>query len=101
MFYCIADEDTVRGFRLAGVPGQAVASAAAAAAALQVAADSRGADVILLTEGLAAEIGPLVETIRFEREHPLILEIPGPEGPSPGRRTLRELVEEAVGLRID
>ena len=36
-FYCIADEDTVRGFRLAGVPGQVVTTPQQAAEALSAA----------------------------------------------------------------
>jgi len=34
-FYCIGDEDTVRGFRLAGIEGQVVVSPEEAAAALR------------------------------------------------------------------
>ena len=33
-FYCIADEDTVRGFRLAGVAGQVATDAQHAASAV-------------------------------------------------------------------
>jgi hypothetical protein len=29
-----------------------------------------------------------------------VVEIPGPEGPIPGRKTLRQFVQEAVGVRI-
>ncbi len=100
-FYCIADEDTVRGFRLAGIRGQAVGTAREAEAAVNEAADRAGFGVIILTQSVAVGIRELVESFRLERERPLILEIPGPEGPLPDRRSLREVVEEAVGLRID
>jgi hypothetical protein len=30
----------------------------------------------------------------------LIVEVPGPDGPMPGRKTLRQFVQEAVGIRI-
>ena len=49
-FYCIADENTVRGFRLAGVSGQVVNTAPEAAAALETAAARRDCAVIILTE---------------------------------------------------
>jgi V/A-type H+-transporting ATPase subunit F len=99
--HCIADEDTVRGFRLAGVSGVAVASAPAAAAAVEAAAMRADCGIIILTGEIAETIRPLVEQIRFERERPLIVEIPGPEGALPGRKSLRQLVQEAVGILIE
>jgi V/A-type H+-transporting ATPase subunit F len=100
-FYCIADEDTVRGFRLAGVPGAVAASGPEAAAAIATAAASPDCGIVVLTQALADSIRPLVEQMRFERDRPLIVEIPGPQGVSPGRKSLRQLVQEAVGLRLD
>ena len=41
-FYCIADEDTARGFRLAGIEGESVANPAEAEAALERAARQPG-----------------------------------------------------------
>jgi V/A-type H+-transporting ATPase subunit F len=100
-FYCIADEDTVRGFRLAGVAGRAVTSAPEAELATKSVAAQPDCGIIILTEKVADGIRPLLEQIRFEWERPLIVEIPGPEGPLPGRKSLRQLVQEAVGLHLD
>jgi V/A-type H+-transporting ATPase subunit F len=100
-FHCIADEDTVRGFRLAGVSGEAPANARAAAAAVSAAAARDDCGVIILTENIADAIRPLVDHIRFERGRPLIVEIPGPEGPAAKRKSLRLLVQQAVGIRIE
>ena len=99
-FYCIADEDTVRGFRLAGVPGRAVAAPQEAAAALAHAAARPEVSIVILTDIVAADIREDVDRIRLELDRPLIVEIPGPEGPMPGRKTLRQLVQEAVGIRL-
>ncbi len=99
-FYCIADEDTVRGFRLAGVAGQAVTTASQAAAAVGAAAARPDCGIIILTEKVAASIRPQVDKIRLERDRPLIVAIPGPEGPLPGRKSLRQFVHEAVGIRV-
>lgn len=99
-FYCIADEDTVRGFRLAGVSGKTVSSAAETVTAIEQAARS-DYGVLILTEAIADSIRPLLDQIRFERERPLIVEIPGPEGALPGRKNLRQLVQEAVGIRLE
>lgn len=99
-FYCIADEDTVRGFRLAGIEAHAVATAEEAQAAINETAARTDYGVLILTEKVAAWIRPQVEIIRLEKDRPLIVEIPGPEGPLSGRKSLRELVQEAVGVSV-
>ena len=100
-FHCIADEDTVRGFRLAGVSGEVATAAREAAAAVQSATGRLDCGVIILTEKVADAIRPLLNQIRFERERPLIVEIPGPEGAAHERKNLRQLVQEAVGIRLE
>ena len=100
-YFCIADEDTVRGFRLAGVAGQAVASAPEAAQAIESAAAQLDCAVIVLTEKVADSIRPQVERIRFESLRPLLIEVPGPEGTLPGRKRLRQLAQEAVGINME
>jgi V/A-type H+/Na+-transporting ATPase subunit F len=97
---CLADEDTVRGFRLAGVPARVVVSASEAAAALQRALEQPDCGIIILTEAVAAGIRSQVDAIRLEREQPLVVEIPGPLGPMPGRKSLRQVLQEAVGVRL-
>ena len=100
-FYCIADEDTVRGFRLAGVEGRAVTSATEAAEALNSAAARAEHGIVILTQPVAAWLRPQVDAFRLERDCPLLVEIPGPEGPLGGRRSLRQVVHAAVGIRLD
>lgn len=99
-FICIADEDTVRGFRLAGIDGRVVTTAQETEAALAEASAEAGSGIVILTEEVAAGVRPQIEAIRLERDQPLIVEIPGPEGPLPGRKSLRQLVQEAVGIRV-
>jgi V/A-type H+/Na+-transporting ATPase subunit F len=99
-FYCIADEDTVRGFRLAGVAGQAVHTVAEAAAAVAQAAAQPACGILILTDRVATGIRQQLDLIRLDRDQPLIVEIPGPEGPLAGRKSLRQFVQEAVGIRI-
>jgi V/A-type H+/Na+-transporting ATPase subunit F len=99
-FRCIADEQTVRGFRLAGIAGQVVTTPSEAAAALRTAAAEPGCGVVILTEETAASLRAQVDAIRFERERPLIVEIPGPHGALPAGKTMRQMVQEAVGIRV-
>jgi len=100
-FHCIADEDTVRGFQLAGVSGTVARSAAEAAIILGTVANRSDCGIVIVTEQLADGIRPLVEQIRFERERPLIVEIAGSGGLPPSHKSLRQLVQEAVGLHIE
>lgn len=100
-FCCIADEETVRGFRLAGVSGEVVVTPAQAATALKKAVAQPDCGILILTEPVADGIRGQVDAIRLERSHPLIIEIPAPSGPRLGRRSLRQVVQAAVGIRID
>ena len=99
-FFCIADEDTVRGFRLAGVPGQTATSADEAASVLHDAIGNAEYGIIIVTEYIASLIRSAINDIRFSRSRPLIVEIPGPEGDMSGRKSLRDLVQEAVGISV-
>lgn len=74
-FYCIGDEDTARGFRLAGVEGSAVSGEAEAAAALEAAAARADCGVIIMTKAAAGLARGKVEEIKLERSRPLIVEI--------------------------
>ncbi len=98
-FLCIADEETVRGFRLAGIAGEVAASTEQAAAALDRAVRA-DCGIIIMTDKVAATIRDRVETHRLKRDRPLIAEIPGPDGPLAGRKTLRAFVQEAVGMQV-
>ena len=99
-FFCIADEGTVRGFRLAGIAGHVVTTPAQAADAVEQAVSQPDCGIVVLTEKVAAGIRQQVEAIRLGRDRPLIVEIPGPEGPLPDRKSLRQFVQEAVGIRV-
>jgi V/A-type H+-transporting ATPase subunit F len=99
-FYCIADEDTVRGFHLAGVEGRAVADPKQAAEALDEAFSRWDVGIVILTDVVASGIRPQVDAYRAGSARPLIVEIAGPKGPLPGRKTLRQFVQEAIGMRI-
>jgi V/A-type H+-transporting ATPase subunit F len=100
-FFCIGDEDTVRGFRLAGVAGCPVTSPCGAADAFADAIAQPDVAVLMLTPQVAAHIRTQVDTFRLERDRPLLVEIPGPEGPLAGRKSLRQLVQSAVGVSVD
>jgi len=99
-FFVIADNDTVLAFRYAGVDGAAVSDAPTARAEfLEI---SRKADigVIIMTDVVADGIREEVDNVQARGVSPLVVEIPGPGGLLEGKRTLLELITEAVGVRI-
>ncbi|HUW57213.1 MAG TPA: V-type ATP synthase subunit F [Planctomycetota bacterium] len=99
-YYCIADEDTVLGFRYAGVAGEAVEGSEQARSAFERVCASNKADIVILTEVVANSIRDSVNHVRFKTQHPIVVEVPGPEGPVPDRADLLKLIQEAVGLRL-
>lgn len=56
--------------------------------------------LLVVTDVVASEVQAEIDRIRMEESHPLIAVIPGPDGPMPGRKSLRQFVQEAVGIRV-
>jgi V/A-type H+-transporting ATPase subunit F len=99
-FYVIADENTVTGFKLVGLEGEAVESPEGAREALSKAFESRETGIVIITERIADSIREEIEDFTFGRAFPLIIEIPDREGPQEGRISIREMVNTAVGVKI-
>jgi V/A-type H+-transporting ATPase subunit F len=77
-----------------------VSNAAEAADALQQAVKRPDLGVLIIADNTAAEIREQVDAVRLDCERPLLVEVLGPSGPVSGRKSLRQLVQEAVGIRI-
>lgn len=99
-YFVIADEDTVLGFRYAGVEGQAVRTSDEARTALATQAASGRAGVIILTDDVANTIRDDVNRLRFGSGMPIVVQVPGSSGPAPGRPNLPALIREALGVRL-
>jgi vacuolar-type H+-ATPase subunit F/Vma7 len=99
-YFVIADEDTVLGFRYAGVEGRAVRTPEEARAALAEHLARRRAGVLILTDRVAEAMADEVDRLRFETRTPLVVQIPGPEGPSRSRPVLMNLIREAMGIKL-
>jgi len=100
-FVCIGDEDTARGFRLAGIEAQEAGTADEARAAILCTAAQPDCGIIIITEQAAAWVRREMEQIRVEQGRPLIVEIAGPEGSPAERRSLSDFVREAVGMSVE
>lgn len=99
-YYVIGDEDTVLGFRFAGVPGEVAETPEQARAALERFRRPGDTVILIVTDAVADMARELVNVLRFDFELPLVVEVPGPGGPSPKRKGLLALIREAVGIRV-
>lgn len=98
-YYVIGDSDTVLGFAYAGVAGEVVADAAGARSALLRIANEEPETIIIITDPIAESIREDVNRIRFDLTLPLVVQVPGPEGPME-KPSLLKLIQEAVGIRV-
>ncbi len=99
-YFVIGDEDTVLGFGLVGVAGTTASSADEAQRAFDEALEREGVGIIIMTERVAQTIRAAVDQYVFTEEFPLIVEIPDRQGKLPGRPSLRDLVNDAIGVTL-
>jgi V/A-type H+-transporting ATPase subunit F len=92
--------EAVLGFSLVGVHGQAVSTAEEANQALDNALSDTDVGIVLVTEDVADLIQMRMDQLMLRSTVPLVVEIPGPEGPRPGRPSLSDVVKRAVGVKI-
>jgi V/A-type H+-transporting ATPase subunit F len=92
--------DAVLGFGLVGVRGWAASTAQQANQALDEALQDPEAGIILVTEDVANLVGPRMDQLMMRSTIPLVVQIPGPQGPSPDRPPLSEVIRRAIGVRL-
>ncbi len=97
IFFCIADRGSSLGFRLSGVETREASTKAETLEALEVALATESVGVILITEKAASFVKEEIEALTFEREMPLILELPS-RGEAKRRAGMAELLKKAMGI---
>ena len=99
-FHIIADQDTVLGFRFAGVTGAAVDSLESAASAFAQVKNGGTCQILLLSEQVETWLEASITAHRLAAEPPYIVTIESVWGPEGQRKSLEALIYEAVGIRI-
>jgi V/A-type H+/Na+-transporting ATPase subunit F len=99
-YHIIGDEDTVLGFGMVGVEGRVAETPAEAEAAFRAALEIKELGIIVITERTAELIRPVLDPYVLSRRFPLVVEIPDRRGPMPGRKSVREMVTEAIGIKL-
>lgn len=85
---------------MVGVRGAMAANALETEQALNKAMENPEIGIILISERLAELVRPLVDRFVFTRQFPLILEIPDAMGRIEGKPSLKEMVNEAIGIKL-
>ena len=99
-YHIIGDQDTVLGYRFAGVTGDAVDTEDEARAAFTKAIAHREPGVLLLTEAVADLLAAEVTAHRLAAVPPFLAVVQDIWGPRGKRRSLQDLIFAAVGIRI-
>ena len=99
-YHIIGDKDTVLGYRFAGVSGDVVEDAEQAKTAFENALNDSGITVLLVTEAVEDMIPDMVIKHRMAAIPPYLAVVQDIWGPRGGRKSLQELINEAVGIRI-
>jgi len=99
-FYVIGDEETVLGFRLAGIEGEVVRTPEDTKESLERAFQEEGRGIIVIPERVAASVRQQVDQYVYKTSFPLIIEIPDRLGPIEGRGSVRDLIRAAVGVHL-
>jgi V/A-type H+-transporting ATPase subunit F len=98
----VGDEDTVTGFRLAGVKDSLIHESADETERFVRSTLQRDVGVVVITERVASEIRELMERLRGEkgRVRPIFVEIPDKRGPMESEDRLQKLVRRVVGTEV-
>ena len=99
-FHILGDQDTVLGYRFAGVTGTVVENDIDARRAFAEVRKSGQARVLLLTERVEQWLEDAVTEHRLSAEPPFVVVIEELGGPVGHRKTAEQLIYEAVGIRI-
>ena len=99
-YHIIGDEDTILGYRFAGVTGTVVQNQEEARTAFRNALKDKSIMVLMVTEEVEDMLEQEVTAHRMAAVPPYLTVVQDIWGPRGHRRTLQELINEAVGIRI-
>ncbi len=97
--HVIGHQNAVWGFALVGVPGKIVRTAAELHAALDAVLADTTVGIIILTDDVAALAHERIEALKTHSV-PLLIEIPGPEGPRPDSPDIGAVLQQITGVRL-
>jgi vacuolar-type H+-ATPase subunit F/Vma7 len=98
-FFCIADKDSALGFKLAGIDTLEVSNREEALAAFKQAVALKVVGAILVTYSAAEYIRDEISVQTYQKEMPLVLEIPS-RNKAGSPRSANEFLKSAIGMSV-
>ena len=96
----LGSHEVVTAFALGGLIGRVVRNRADVLAALEDLSSRQSAEVLVIQQEFSDLAGKAIDRLRLDPLAPLIVEVSGFSGPSEGRRTARDIVKKALGIRL-
>ena len=97
--YVIGGREMVLGFSLLGIPGYTPASAEEFETVLRERFGDSEMALILVEDRVGAQAPVLVDELQTRKDLPLVVEIPGPNGPLE-KTSIKEFIAGAIGIRL-
>lgn len=98
-FFCIADKESSLGFKFSGIETREITTRVEALEAFKVALATDNIGIVVLTEKAASFIRDEVNSVLYQKDLPLILEIPS-RGPMKKRKSISESLKEIIGIGV-
>jgi len=96
----IGSAPAVWGFSLAGIAGRIVTTVEELDAALDRALQDPDNGIVLISSDVVDLARERLGGLMARSDLPLIVEIPGPDGPSPNRQSINEMLRRTIGVRV-
>jgi vacuolar-type H+-ATPase subunit F/Vma7 len=96
----VGDRDSVLLFALEGVEGKIVEDSESAVDELKRIKKSKAYGLLIVTEEVEEWASDFISHLRFSKDLPLVVDIPGGAGHVQKGKSLADYIREAVGIRI-
>jgi V/A-type H+/Na+-transporting ATPase subunit F len=96
----LGDRESVLLFALEGTEGKVVENQNEAIEEIKRIKKARSYGLLIVTEEVAGWASESIMQLRFSKELPLVIDIPGSQGHIQSGKNLAEYIREAVGIRI-
>ncbi len=96
----VGDSETAQFFELLGIEARILENEESFAEELKRIKKTRDCGILIVTENVVSFTKDLVDSLRFSKETPLIVDVPSIKGKTQGRLSLSDYIREAIGIKI-
>lgn len=96
----LGDRETVLLFALEGAEGKVIENQNEAVEEIKRIKRARTYGLLIVTEQIAHWASDPIAQLRFSKDLPLVIDIPGAKGDTEKGKNLADYIREAIGIRI-